>query len=702
MKPEARPGFPGGSRALASAPRFPGALPAVWNVPARNPNFTGRSESIARLRDAMHSSGTVAVHSLRGLGGVGKSQIAIEYAHRFASDFDVVWWIPSAQPALIPDHLAQLARVMGTDTDPASVVAVVLAALRGEQRWLLVFDNAEDPNDIRPYIPSGAGQVLITTRRALFGALGTVLDVDVLDRAESISLLRRRVPAITQETAEELSELLGDLPLAIEQASAYLEVTGLWPTDYVSLLRTHTVDMISRGVVDGRQETLATLWSLSLATLTEQHPAAVQLLDLLAWLAPEPIPLDLFTNHPDVLPQPLAGAAADPLSWADTVGRLVDWFLVRRDSADVTIAHRMLQHSLRNRTRTEPATEDLEAARVVSQALLTADLPAEIIATPKNWPRWRALLPHALAVHHDLSDGSTVTTPHSAWLLDRTATYLQTHGRPDDARPLFERALALYEDDYGPNHPQIATCLSNLGSALTALGRPDDARPLFKRALAIDEAAYGPHHPHVAIRLSNLGSALSALGLPSDARPLFERALAIDMAAYGPKHPHVATCLSNLGSALNALGRHDDARPLFERALAIYEATYGPKHPEVAACLSNLGSALSALGLPSDARPLFERALAIDEAAYGPHHPDVATCLTNLGLALNNLGRPDAARPLFERAIGIYEAAYGPNHPHVATCLSSLGLALNALGRHDDVRPWFERAQKMRKKNADS
>lgn len=695
MKPEVRPGFPGGMRTMASTPRFPGALPTVWNIPARNPNFTGREELIRELRDAVQSSGTTAVYSLRGMGGVGKSRLAIEYAHRYANDFDLAWWIPSEQPALIPHHLAELAGMLGIEGDPASKVAQVTAYLRQEQRWLLVLDNAEDPAAIRPYIPAGGGLVLITTRRGGFGALSTVMEVNVLGRDESVELIRLRIPTTTDEVAHELATLLGDLPLAIEQASSYLEVTELPPSDYVELLRTRAIEMVKFGRLADRKETLATLWDMSFDALSEQDPAAIQMLGLLAWLAPNPVPLELFTKHPTLLPKPLSDAASDPLHWANTVGKLVDWYLVRRTSNEITIAHRLLQHSLRAFTARQALPDGHQTLRATSQQLLAAELPGEVFRSPENWPRWQVFLPHILAISDDLSNDKVSIALECAWLLNGAAIYLLTLGRHEDARVISERALEIAEAGYGPNDSRVAVSLNDLGIISLALGRPSDAHALFERALAIDEATHDSGHPDIAHSLNNLGVALLEMDRPNDAYAILERALAIDEATHGPDHPKIATCLNNLSRALLSLDRPNDAHTAIKRALAIDENAYGPNHPEVAIHLNLLSCALSALDRPEDAHAQLNRALAIDESVFGPNHPGVASDLNNIGRALLILNRPEDAYHMFERGLAINRAIHSPDHPDLVANLSNLGMALLDLGRPGDARPFYERALEM-------
>ncbi|HEY6789275.1 MAG TPA: FxSxx-COOH system tetratricopeptide repeat protein, partial [Trebonia sp.] len=355
-KPGAEPAYPPAARARRAVPRFPGALPEVWNVPPRNPNFTGRGAELGRIRGWLDGHAAVTVHALRGMGGIGKTQAAIEYAYRYAGEYDLVWWVDAEQPALIGDQFGRLAEQMGLPAlaDPQAMVAAVCRELRGRDRWLLIFDNAEDPQEIGPLLPGGAGHVLITTRRSGFRSLGGVLDLDTRDRADAIALLCRRAPGLADAGAGKLAARLGDLPLALDQAAAYLDQTGMPPDEYLRLLGTRGADLHGRGRAAGHSGNVATVWSVSMDRLQATIPAAVQLLELCAWLAAEPIPLDLFTGHSGLVPEPLATAAADPVAFNDVVGALADYSVARR-AGGALVVHRLIQDVTRHRTAGQPA-----------------------------------------------------------------------------------------------------------------------------------------------------------------------------------------------------------------------------------------------------------------------------------------------------------------------------------------------------------
>src|SRR5664280_2187442 len=538
-----------------------------------------RDRMLEELHARLSGAITVVVQALHGMGGVGKTQLAVEYAHRFAPDYQLVWWIDADQPALIPDQFAVLAPKLGLPAQlpgPEAVEAV-RQVLQDRDGWLLVFDNVTDPRDLQPYRPAVAsGRVLVTSRHPGWGGLGSHVQVDLFTRLESVLLLKRRIPELAEQVADELADELGDLPLALEQAAGYIESNGTDPQRYLELFRSAREQLLSEGAVPDHV-LLDAPWQISLDQLQQDDAAAVQLLRHVAFLAADPFPVAVLADQePTILPGPLHEVLADPVRRDRTLGALHRYALVRRDGDSIRM-HRLVQAAVR---RSLPPPERATVEGTVLR-LLQAALPVDILHQPDAWPRWRQLLPHVLVACAERPD--PVEPSATSWLLDRAGIYLQSRGEPAAARLLLERALAIHDAAYGPDHPAVAISLGNLALVLQSRGEPAAARPLLERALAIHEAAYGPEHPDVAASLNNLALVLRDLGEPAAARQLLDRALAITEAAYGPDHPAVATSLGNLALVLQDLGEPAAARPLLDRALTITEAAYGPEHPDVPA-----------------------------------------------------------------------------------------------------------------------
>ena len=656
-----------------------------WTVPPRPTCFVGRGILIDELHRKLLDGGVVA---LVGMGGVGKTALALEYVYRRVAAYDLVWWIPAENPSLISQHLLGLAGVLGLPA--ATDVLGVLRELRRRRSWLLVFDNAESVDDIEPYRPADReGMVLVTSRRIGWSGLGQTVRVPALERQESAALLRARIPELERDIAHQIADLLGDLALALEQAAAYMDATDLPPREYVELLETCLEEMARRGrVVDRPGVTVANLWQMSTSRLSETSPAALELLELLSLCAGEPVPLDLFRpkrNSPGRSLLTVSGQHG--LRWAETVGALSGLSLARREGSSI-VMHRLVQAT----TRQDIPPERIAAHLDTLVAFCVSYLPTGIAKNPEGWPKWRAMLPHVISIlEHAWNNGMDGGRDYHL-LCDRTAVYLQEHGQAAVALPLFERAAKIAETIYEPASPAIASSLAHLASAQRDLGRPTSALPLFERTLAITEAEYGWYHPAVARSLKDLAGVLRDLGRPAEALLLMDRALSIDEAAYSSGHPVIAADLGLSVAALCQVGRLADARAAAERALSISRTHYGDDHPVVAGYLGGLALVSREMGNPKAALALLRRALAVERVHYGKSHPVVATRLDALARVLCDLGQTGRARPLVERSLAIAERAYGPDHPVVVTYLDDLAHIVQDLGEAAAARPLLERA----------
>ncbi|MBI3734026.1 MAG: tetratricopeptide repeat protein [Chloroflexi bacterium] len=670
-KPSSRP-LPATSPA-AGLPPTP-----IWNVPhARNLIFTGRKRLLTDLRAALTSDRFAALtQAISGLGGVGKTQIAVEYAYRHLTDYDLVWWVRAEEPATLAADYAGLAQPLNLpqkdEADQRLIVQAVRAWLRQHPRWLLIFDNANRPDDLDPYLPRGAtGHVLITSRNPVWRQTASPLPISGLKRSEAIAFLLKRSGDTDRAAADKLAGALGDLPLALAQAAAVVEATTGSLASYLDLFLTRRRELWKRDEPPSDYHaTVATTWEISFQQVAAQSAAGADLLNLCAFFAPDNIPQSLIAQAAAHLHEPLSTAVQDPLLFGEAVAALRRFSLVEAKGGALSV-HRLVQAVARDRLTPESARQWAVAALQIVNTAFPDD--SEDV---RFWPACALLLPHARSVT-DQATALGVASDTAAWLLNQVGLYLRGRAQFVEAKEVFERALKMGEAAYGPQHPTVAIRVNNLGSVLRALGDLAGAKAAFERALTVAEAAYGPAHPTVAAAVNNLGGVLRALGDLAGAKAAFERALTVAEAAYGPAHPSVATVVNNLGGVLQDLGDLAGAKAAFERALAIDEQVYGLAHPSVAIRVNNLGLVLQDLGDLAGAQAAFERALTVDEAAYGPQHPEVATDVNNLGSVLRDLGDLAGAKAAFERALTILRASLGEQHPNtviVRRNIESLGL----------------------------
>lgn len=400
--------------------------------------------------------------------------------------------------------------------------------LRDRECWLLIFDNAEEPAALTGYLPGSGGHVLITSRNPGWHELAIPVGVDVFARSESITLLRRRVPELTSTEARRIAEALGDLPLALAQAGAYLVETATPVPDYLTLLGQRTTELLAQGTPTTYPVSLAASAQIIFDRLATESPAAVQLLALAAYLAPEPIPLTVFTTHPAQLPDSLATAAADPLAFTELVRLLRQSGPARIEAATLQL-HRLLAAILR--TQAHPPQE-LPSLAV---RLLRAAVPDDPWDNPPAWPAWRQLLPHVLAVTDPCRTIDTVKED-VAWLLNGAGLYLSTRGEANPARPLFERALELRRAQLGGDHPDTLESANNLTTDLWALGHHEQARQLAEDTLIRRHRVLGNDHPKTLQSIMNLAIYLHGLGHYEQGRQLAENALTRMRQVLGADH----------------------------------------------------------------------------------------------------------------------------------------------------------------------
>ena len=437
-RPDGEPAFPGRAagagpgRLGGSGPRLPGSVPRVWNIPARNPEFTGRDQMLVALRDVLTGGDRAVVQALHGMGGVGKTQLAAEYAWRFAGAYELAWWIDAEQAGLIGDQFAALGAALrcvepGARTE--AVRAAVLGELRERDRWLLVFDNAQAPGDLAGWLPGGR-HVLITSRQHRWGGIAAPVEVDVLARGDSVALLAGRVSGLAEADAGRLADALGDLPLALAQAAEYLAETGMGAEEYLGLLRTRAREILDQGHPVSYPMSLAAATGLAADKLARDDPAAAELAGLCAFLAPEPVPVDLFTGAAAALSAELAARAADPIAWRQTLTQVSGHALARLDHRGLQM-HRLIQAILRDRLTPEQAA----ATRERVEAILAASNPRDP-SNPATWPRWAQLMPHLL-----VADLATSTDPgplagHQCVRIPARARRCAEQLRPGRKRPL--------------------------------------------------------------------------------------------------------------------------------------------------------------------------------------------------------------------------------------------------------------------------
>jgi tetratricopeptide (TPR) repeat protein len=739
------------------------ALPAIWNIPyRRNPFFIGRDEILSDLHAQLQSGQATALsqspHAISGLGGIGKTQIATEYAYRYHQEYDAVFWARAESKEVLSssyDTIAELLHLPERNQKQEMIIQAVKTWLQTHGKWLLILDNVDDLAMVQSFVPpTQGGHMLLTTRALAMGGFALNMNVDEFDDEQGALFLLRRAtiigPKVSLEQASienrqlstRITHELGGLPLALDQAGAYLEETGMSLEQYVQVYQLRRTDLLKKrgGFVPDHPETVATTWSLSFRGVKEKSLAAAELLQFCAYLAPDAIDEEIIIQGASFLGPVLSPVAADLFLLNQAIEVLRAYSLVRRDSKASTLSiHRLVQAVLHDDIAPETATQWKQ--RAVSA--ISTSLPKI-----EQWNTWEARLPHAL-ICVDWIKQEQMTSPSAVHLLKLTGLYLSTRARYAQAQSLLEQALIIDEQVGGPEqiavaidlnnlgslyweqgkyeeaessltramtiwkqqdqeHPGAAECFNNLACVYQTMGRYKEAEPLFWHALNIDEQVFGPEHSEVAIDLSNLAEIYRTLGRYEEAKSLLERALAI-WKRLNQEHPNGAVCLHNLAHLYLEQGRYTQQEPFLEhsllcleRALAIHEKhPLNLEHPDTTIYYHNQAAIYRTQGKNEEAEALFIHAIGIKERLFGPAHTSIAASLNELALLYLEQGKYTQAEPLLMRAVEIRQRHLDHEHPDTAACLHNLGLLYLGQGRYAEAKPLLEHALTIHKKLLD-
>ncbi|MET9100112.1 FxSxx-COOH system tetratricopeptide repeat protein [Streptomyces antibioticus] len=706
--------------------------PYIWgNVPPRNPNFTGRQALLESLHERL-LTGTTAVlpQAVHGMGGVGKTQLAVEYVFRYQHEYDIVWWISAERPDRIGPSLAELALRLGLTTEEESHIAgpVVREALREGRpyaRWLLVFDNADNPDEVRPYFPpQGEGAVLVTSRNRRWGQFGHSVEVDGLTRQESKDLLLRRVPELGQgDEADALAEALGDLPLALEQAAAWLTVTGMPSSDYLRVIEEARV-VPPPGSPPDYPLPVTTAWNVSLDELETRSPSALRLLQLCSHFAPEPISRWLLSAHgADSVHPDLDPLLNDAMLLGRATREVNRYSLARIDHRTNSFQmHRLVQHAVKNGMSPD---EQSRMRRGAHTLLAAADPMAP--ADPTQWPRYAELLPHAMA---SAVVGSE--QPPVRHLVSNLAAYLHHQGDHKRALEFSEHTWQTWRTRFGEEDPLTRSVGQWLGSSYWTAGRFDDAAELahrlremqgdddtsedalrvlrltaavhraegaFVTAADVDRTAYeraraafGEDDPVTLDIAHAVAVNLRLSGDFQQAEELDRRTLVLKRGLFGKGDPSLLITEDGLAVTARESGRYATARRLHQSVHEAYGEAYGRDHPATIEAARQLSESCRKAGDPVRSLELAKHAHTEFANRYERNHPRTLAAELTLSMALRENGDLDAAHRHGVMACQRFRQVYNPRHPHSLSADVDLAVTLRQLGLAQEAHQLDEAA----------
>jgi Tetratricopeptide repeat len=634
----------------------------------RPQELAGREALLAALdaRLAAADGPRPRIVALCGLGGVGKTSAAVEYAYRHLAEVGVAWQFPAGDPAMVAAGFGELAAQLGVrglaDTrDPVASVHAVLAKF--EPAWLLIFDNVTDMASVAAFLPpAGPGRVLITSQNPNWP--GQALDVPVLDPEVAAGFLVSRTRDPDRQAALDLADVLGGLPLALEQAAAYMVAVGETLAGYLALFRPRRLDLLARGEPTGHPETVTATWALAFERLRRTQPYAIGLLRLMAFCAPEAIPLRLLLQPRPGLAEQFGSEVApvlvplmeDSLAAKDAIAALRRYSLVTTAADGSASVHRLVQAV----TVDQMPLELTAAWRQATVSLIESALPGDSQHSA-SWPLYAALMPHA----------QTALTPGSS-SMEKFATYLGQIGNYTAARELQRQVFEFRERVFDPKHPSTLDAYGDLAFWTGEAGDAAAARDQYAALLTVVEPALGPEHADTLTVRNNLARWTGDAGDAAAARDQCAALLPVMEQAMGPEHPHSLAVRANLARWTGDAGDAAAARDHYAALLPIRERVSGHEHPSTLTVRYNLARNSGEAGDAAAARDQYVALLLIHERVLGLEHPDTLIAHGELAHWTGETGDPAAARDQYVALLPVMEQALGPEHPQTLTARNNL------------------------------
>ncbi len=695
----------------------------IWNVPyTYNPLFTGRDDLLENLHATfaahrVQRSDFICRQVLNGLGGMGKTQIALEYAHRYQEEYSAVLWVRGDSRENLYADFIHLAHPLNLPERYELDDKVTLPAIKRylqqkqEKRWLLIFDNLLSQELLQDILPAmGQGDVLVTTQERATGILATAHRVEKMTPDEGIQFLLRRAKILNGnetldtlspsqlEQAREIYRLVDGLPLAIDQAGAYIEESGVSLSSYIPLYKNNEAFLLKQRGKFAPDSSLSvtTTFTLYIEKVKQSQPHAWKLLQLCAFFQPDAIPLDLLlAGIPYLQIDPQDNTPPD-LLLNQALAALLDLSLLQRnndtDAGEVVSMHRLVQVVLKEQMGAD--TQRFWAEQAVEA--LNAVYPEPDF---DYWLQCEAYLPHALLSFESIKQWNLASLA-AARLLNRAGSYLYLRARYPQTRLLCERALAIAEGLAGDTQynaeSAVAVETANILYSLGELYRTQKdyalAQNCYERALTLGKRVWRADMPEVARILNGFGELFQARSQFLEAEQYYMQAFSIRKQSLGLDNPDTAASLNNIAGIYDEQGHYEKAIPLYEQALQLRERLLTTAHPATAESLSNVARFYRVIGKYFEARPRFEKSIAASRKAFGPEHPRYAISLNNYAVLCNTLADYTRAEQLLDEALQIRKALFGPKDTSTAGSLNNLAKTYSKQGRYEEAERLYKQA----------